>query len=220
MSNINQYKHNFNKWFSQWKIELSDYKYYILLSVIILLFAEVMNYYASTYVDTIQGVAVQDLILDNIPTLNLDVVFVYSFVFLLALISFYSLFFRVKEVHKVTLLFSLLVLTRSIFITLTHLGVPTDARVLVHSLGVYDFFNFRNDLFFSGHVAMPFMAFLIFRKEFIGKIFLAITVILAITVLFMHVHYSIDVFSAFFITFGVYTFGQWLLSKDLFNKTN
>jgi hypothetical protein len=211
-------KDNFKKWYADWKIELLEYKYFILLSLLLLSLSEILNFYASTYVDKIPAVAVQDLILDNIPTLNLDFIFVYSYILLLSLITLYTLFFKIKELHKVTILFSLLILTRSIFITLTHLGVPNDARVIVNTSQLYSIFNFRNDLFFSGHVAMPFMAFLIFRKEIIGKIFLLISIILATTVLFMHVHYSIDVFSAFFITYGVYTFGQWLLNKNIFNK--
>jgi len=209
---------NIKKWYDEWKIELSEYKYLILLSLMFLVLAEIISFYTSTYVDKIPGVAVRDLILDNIPTLNLDFIFVYSFIALLLLIALYALFFKIKEFHKIAILFSLLVLTRSIFITLTHLGIPADARVITNCPGSYVLFNFRNDLFFSGHVAMPFMAFLIFRSEMIGKVFLLLTIILSLTVLFMHVHYSIDVFSAFFITYGVYHFGQWIINKEFFNK--
>jgi len=37
--------------------------------------------------------------------------------------------------------------------------------------------------------------------------------VMAATVLLMHVHYSIDVFSAFFITYGIYKIGQRLVAK-------
>jgi len=209
-----------NKWYVEWKVELSKYKYFILLSLIFLFLAERLNFYASSYVDRLPSIAVKDLILNNIPTLNLWIIFIYGPFLFFSLIILYTLFFRVKEFHKVAILFSLLIFVRSIFITLTHIGAPTDASVANANYGFFNFFTFKNDLFFSGHVAMPFMAFLIFRKEAIGKIFLALTIISALTVLFMHVHYSIDVFSAFFITYGVYSFGQWLLNKDIFNKTN
>jgi membrane-associated phospholipid phosphatase len=60
---------------------------------------------------------------------------------------------------------------------------------------------------------MAFMAFLVFRKETIGKFFLILTAIFSVTVLLMHVHYSIDVFSAFFITYGVYKFCGWVIGE-------
>jgi hypothetical protein len=216
--NKNTAKTRIRKWFEDWKTELSEYKYLIIISLLFLALAEVISYYASKYVDRINVVAVPDLILDNIPTLNLDIIFSYSFMTLLLVITTYTLFFKVREFHKVAFLFSLLVFTRSIFIMLTHLGVPADARTIAHAPGLYQFFNFRNDLFFSGHAAMPFMAFLIFRKEAIGILFFILTILLSATVLLMHVHYSIDVFSAFFITFGVYTFGQWLMNKEFWHR--
>ena len=37
---------------------------------------------------------------------------------------------------------------------------------------------------------------------------------MGITVLGMHQHYSIDVFAAFFITYGCYKFGNWFLMKS------
>lgn len=206
------------KWFRDWKTEIHEYKYLILISIACLILSAIICIFTSSYVDRIQVVAVPDLILDNIPVINLNIIFSYSFVILLTLLTIYTVFFRVKEFHKAALLFSLLVLTRSIFITLTHLGAPQEALLGGNAPGLYQLFNFRNDLFFSGHAAMPFMAFLIFRKEWIGKIFFILTVILSATVLLMHVHYSIAVFSAFFITYGVYKFGEWLMSKEFWHK--
>jgi hypothetical protein len=43
--------------------------------------------------------------------------------------------------------------------------------------------------------------------------FLVMSLVLATTALLMHVHYSIDVFSAFFITYGTYHLGEWLFKK-------
>ena len=73
--------------------------------------------------------------------------------------------------------------------------------------------DFKNALFFSGHTAVPFLGFLLFRKEKIGIFFLIATIVMALTVLFMHVHYSIDVFAALFITWGSYGIGEWLFRK-------
>jgi len=206
------------KWYNEWKIELSEYKYIIFLSLVFLVSAELVGFYASRYVDKITVVSVPDIILDNIPTMNLEVLFIYIPILIFLLIITYTTFFRAKEIHKVAILFGLLIAIRGTFITLTHLGAPADAIIVTNPPLIFELINFRNDLFFSGHTSMPFMAFLIFRKETIGKVFLVLTIISATTVLLMHVHYSIDVFSAFFITFGVYTFGQWLLNKEFWNR--
>jgi membrane-associated phospholipid phosphatase len=101
-----------------------------------------------------------------------------------------------------------LVMVRSFFITLTHLKIPADA-IIVEFPKIYDFVAFNNDLFFSGHTAIAFLGFLLFIKQKTLRIFFLIsTVVMAITVLFMHVHYSIDVFASLFITYGSYKIGE------------
>jgi hypothetical protein len=95
---------------------------------------------------------------------------------------------------------------------LTHLGAPPEA-ILTDFPRVFNLLIFRNDLFFSAHTAVPFLGYLLFRKERIGKFFLGATIVLASTVLLMHVHYSIDVFAALFITFSTYRFGEWLFRR-------
>ena len=52
------------------------------------------------------------------------------------------------------------------------------------------------------------MAFLVFKDSKIRWFFFAMSIILGITSLLMHRHYTIDVLSAFFITYGVYKIGK------------
>lgn len=101
---------------------------------------------------------------------------------------------------------SLIMLTRSVFINLTNLGIPIDSRPIV-STG-----TFGGDLFFSGHVAFPFMLALIFwNLKLLRYFFLILTVVFGLGALLGHYHYSIDVFAAPFITYGIFN-----LSKKLF----
>jgi membrane-associated phospholipid phosphatase len=60
------------------------------------------------------------------------------------------------------------------------------------------------DLFFSGHTATVFLLFLVVDKKPFRQIFLLLTVIVAVCVIFQHVHYFIDVFAAPFFTYGCY----------------
>ena len=80
---------------------------------------------------------------------------------------------------------------------------------------VIDDMIFRNDLFFSGHTAFPFLAFLIFRDSWIRWVFLAGSLVQGTTVLLMHVHYSIDVVAAFFIAYGSYS-----ICRKIFHPLN
>jgi len=46
--------------------------------------------------------------------------------------------------------------------------------------------NFSNDLFFSGHTAVPFLGYLLFKEEKIRYVFLALSIMMGGVVLLMH----------------------------------
>jgi membrane-associated phospholipid phosphatase len=190
-----------------WWQEIKRHKNLIFISILFLIIAVTINQFAGNYVEKKQTVAVPDIILDNLPTIDLDLIFVYGFILIGAILLFYPLFFDVKKLHIALSQFSLLVLIRSFFISLTHLSMPLNA-LSYKAPEFFIFFGAKNALFFSGHTAVPFLGYLIFRKQKIGIFFLISTVIMAATVLLMHVHYSIDVFAALFITYGSYKIGQ------------
>lgn len=190
-----------------WKKEILKHKNLIILSIFFLIIAIIINFVSGSYINRTSAVAVPDMILDNIPTLDLDFFFVYGIAIILIIFFLYPIFFEVNMIHITISQFSLLVLIRSFFTALTHLSVPTDA-LSFNSPNLFAIFDFKNALFFSGHTAFPFLGFLLFKKERIGKFFLISTLIMALTVLFMHVHYSIDVFAALFITYGSFKIGK------------
>ncbi|MDD5651112.1 MAG: phosphatase PAP2-related protein [Candidatus Nanoarchaeia archaeon] len=196
----------------EWKKEVWHHKHLILLSLLFLLISFILNYFASIYVSEISSVAAPDLILDHLPTFDLDFILTYGILLIIALIFLYPLLFKVHYFHTVVSQFSLLVLVRSIFICFTHLKIPVNALTF-KAPHIISFFSAQNDLFFSGHTAIPFLGFLLFHEEKIGYFFLLSSFIMGIVVLLMHVHYSIDVFSAFFITYGTFKFGKWVFGK-------
>jgi len=111
------------------------------------------------------------------------------------------------------------IIVRSAFISMTHLGVnPHELSFDTQSVGfsLYNtFFNTKNDFFFSGHTGIPFLMALVFwHDRFWQRIFLVISTVLGTSVLFAHIHYSIDVFASPFIAYGIFAFFKYVFSQD------
>jgi len=195
-----------------WMQEIKNNKKIIIISFFFLMLAISFNSVVGNYVDKTASISVPDMILDNIPVINLQFLFVYGSLLMAIALLFYPLFFNVSKFHVVLSQSSFLIFIRSLFVMLTHLKIPTNA-VIISVPKFYELINYNNDLFFSGHVATAFLGFLIFRKQKIGLFFLISTIVMGATVLLMHLHYSIDVFAALFITYGSFKIGEWFFKK-------
>jgi hypothetical protein len=213
------------KVFKHWKelLKERDFLLSLLGGVALMLVAMFTNYFANSYIDSIATYPVGDLILDNIPTYNLNFFYTTGLLIITLAIIGYPLFFKPEIFPFGLKTFAAFLIIRSFFISLTHLGVPPGFFELNQPLidaanriepGLFRFV-YVNDLFFSGHTAAPFLAFLIFRETTFRYFFLISSFIMGATVLLMHVHYSIDVFSAYFITYTIY-----VVSDNIFNKLN
>ncbi|MCX6712529.1 MAG: phosphatase PAP2-related protein [Candidatus Vogelbacteria bacterium] len=179
-----------------------------------------LNYFTSAYATSRAGAPVGDIILDNIPVFDLDFVFAYGPV-LFWLVMAGVLFCEPKKIPFVIKSIALFVVVRSIFVTLSHLGVsPADLPVDFNSNFIKRL-SYGGDLFFSGHTGMPFLMALIFWQNKRLRIFcLVSSVFFGAVVLAVHMHYSIDVLSAFFITYTIYHLAETFFRKDkeLFNS--
>ena len=105
--------------------------------------------------------------------------------------------------------YAFLITVRSFFIILTPMQTPPEALLITNDW-LYDnvgrYLTFQNDLFFSSHTALPYMGYLLFKERGVRFAFMALSVLLAVTVLCTRLHYSIDVAAAYFITYAVYRF--------------
>jgi len=200
-----------------WKKDVKENKGKILLTVLFVITAVILNYVAGTYTSEEANVReVPDIILDRLPVINAGFLFVWLYIAINIIFILYPFIFKPSSIHRYLGSFSLFIAVRAFFVTLTHLKTPANA-VQVSFPWITDKMLFSNDLFFSGHVGLPFLGFLIFRKDnkILSYFMLASSIILAITVLVMHQHYSIDVFAAFFITYAIYKIGNRLfISKN------
>lgn len=189
----------------------------LLVSIGVFLAGLFANYWANIYTATRASGIVQDLILNNIPTIPLDDVYLEGFAILLLFITLLGLY-RPHRLPFLLKTIGLFIGIRSFFIILTHLSVPLSATAALDYAPTNSFIkslSSGNDLFFSGHTGLPFLLALIFWKDrLLRYLFLATSFLFGIAVLFAHVHYSIDVFGAFFITYAIYDLAVWLFTKD------
>jgi membrane-associated phospholipid phosphatase len=191
----------------------------IILGLLFLAGSLVFNHFASVYVDKNAGAYVQDILLDNLPVMNVDWiindgVMVFSF-----LVTVYALMHPKKMPFFLKSL-ALFILIRSVFISLTHLG-PAPSRTYMDPNDLLLRINAGRDMFFSGHTGLPFLLALMFWENKIMRyVSLLASVVFGCAVLLGHMHYSIDVFGALFITYTIFHIAQKLFTKDfkLFNE--
>ncbi len=205
----------------RYKQLFTDRKYlgFFIWSLFLFILSIVLSFFAIQYVDGYSiGYVVPDLILDHIPTLNVVYLF-FQGAFIFGVATTIILLLFPDYIPFALMASALLFAVRSLFMTLTHLSAPVISHysyIDYHKDASEVLFTISsgNDLFFSGHVGYPFLLALIFwNKKFLRYFFIACSIISSFAVLFGHLHYSIDVFSAFFITYGVFE-----ISKRFFKK--
>jgi membrane-associated phospholipid phosphatase len=108
--------------------------------------------------------------------------------------------------------FILINLSRFVSIGLIPLNAPADL-IPIHDPISNHFYGpkfITKDLFFSGHTAAMFLMFLCLKKRTDKILALLATIIIGISVLIQHVHYTIDVIMA-----PVITYFLWIGSKKI-----
>lgn len=190
-----------------WVKDIKEHKFKICIALVLYITALIFQQIAYEYVKTAPTTEVRDIILDSIKPIDLNFIYFWLFAVVVVILLVYPLIFKPNKIHYYFGLFALLIFVRSLFIVLTHLQNPGDA-VKVTFPWIFNILNVENDLFFSGHVAVPFLGYLMIDNKLLKYFMLVSSIAFGITVLFMHIHYTIDVLAAFFITYGTYKIGN------------
>lgn len=175
----------------------------------------VINYFATIYASQRTSLPVTDLILSNIRLFDVDGIIIYGPLLLIVYASIVTLY-HPKRIPFVLKSVALFIIIRAIFISLTHIG-PFSPQELIGPIRILNILGMGTsaDLFFSGHTGQPFLLALIYWDDIkLRLIFLATSIVFAASVLLGHVHYSIDVFAAFFITYAIFHIAIYVFSKD------
>ncbi len=180
----------------------------------VLLFGSLLvNFYAGVYANERASNSVTDIVLSNTQVYDLDQIFVYGTWFLVLVIIALCVL-HPKRLPFVLKSIALFVFIRSVFLTLTHLA-PFPNQITIDPTSLLRYFMFGADLFFSGHTGLPFLMALLFWEDLYLRIFFIIlSLTFAVVVLLSHLHYTIDVVSAFFITYSIFCIAEVWFKKD------
>jgi hypothetical protein len=185
----------------------------VITAALMLLASLVVNFFAGTYATSKISNPVTDIVLSNIPVFDVDWIFL-SGGFALSIFIFICCVLDPKKAPFIGKTIALFVLIRSLFISLTHIG-PFPSQITFDPEGFHNFFTFGGDLFFSGHTGLPFlMALIYWRHRNVRAIYLGWSILFAIVVLLGHLHYTIDVLAAFFITYTIHHIAQVVFKSD------
>ena len=150
-----------------------------------------------------------DTIHNMLPLVNANLL-ASGFPVIFSIIVFvYFILFAQEDLPYILFLIGLYNFVRAFFLVLTQLPPPYPR------IDDYPYFKFpawyfgTRDLFPSGHTGFPFLIFLAVKDNKLFKwIALFFTVAIAIGLLLMRVHYSLDVFGAIFIVYAMYSFSE------------
>lgn len=187
----------------------------VTVGAIFVLCSLVINYYAGTYATKVESNSVTDILLDNLPVVNTYFIFSNSFVMFGGFVLI-VLLLDPKRIPFVLKSVALFIVIRALFVNMTHLA-PFPHQVNIHQNpdALLRYVAFGGDLFFSGHTGLPYLFALMFwENKTLRYTFIAASITAAAAVLLGHLHYTIDVFAAFFITYGIFHVAQRFFSKD------
>lgn len=184
-----------------------------LLSIFALLAGLAVNNFAIRFSTERISNSVTDIILSNTPALPVNNLFIYGTFFAIGVSVILAAYYP-REIPFALNATALFFVIRSVFVSLTHLA-PFAPHVADDFGAIINNAFFGGDLFFSGHTGLPFLGALMFwDRPNLRYFYLGLSIFFGALVLLGHIHYSIDVASAFFITYGIYHIAIWLFPKS------
>lgn len=193
-----------DNWREAWNSPSFRFQTIITLSFLALLGVFIPPFF--TYIQATPGYLINDVILNYLPVQNFSLsifLLIYSVIILTAinLSTFPMLFLKCLQAY------CLLVAIRIFCLYL----VPLDPERLMIPLDdpfvgrlFYNGSVITKDLFFSGHVSTMYLFFLAIPYRSLKYFFLIATILVSVFILVQHVHYSVDVIVAPFISWISY----------------
>ncbi|MDE2079005.1 MAG: hypothetical protein KGI73_01315 [Patescibacteria group bacterium] len=196
----------------------SDKKYFtaFITGAVFLVVASYANSLAVQYANERVSNSVTDIILSNTPVFDVDGFFIYGAIALIVIATAICVW-RLRAAPFVMKSVALLVVIRAAFVSMTHIS-PYPEHVAVGPdmfTKLFPSVFTGSDLFFSGHTAIPFLLALMFWDNvYLRFLFLGFSAAFAVVVLLGHLHYTIDVAAAYFITYTIFVLAKKFFRTD------
>ena len=196
---------------------------YFYIGLFSLVAGAALNFASQTYLHNYMSEGktlpmLSDLILDNLPVIDLSLVYDLFCLVVFAVVAIYLV--HRKDYNRfpfILLLCGIFFILRGIFIVLTPFGNPPE---FMGSDPLFNGFSkFELGVYPSGHVGNSFLLMLLVKDK-LYKYFLAFCVVVIVFALFLsHGHYSIDILSGFFFAYAIKAFGdKYLMVFELQEK--
>lgn len=193
---------------------------YLYIAILVFIAGAGLNIASQTYLHNYvsEGKALpmlSDLILDNLPVLNVSLY--YDIFALIPIILVLIYIVHKKDYNRIPfilLMSGLFYIVRGIFIVLTPFGNPpmfNGSDPLFNGFSKYDL-----GVYPSGHVGNVFLMFLLVKDKGYKWIIMICLIFVIITLFLAHGHYSIDILSGLFFAYAIRSFGEkYLLGFEL-----
>jgi hypothetical protein len=203
---------------SAWRLALSQshFRKKAVLGLVLNILVLILFPFFFQHIEKRDGIQLRDIILDNIPAVNVSV-FIFIIIWSTALLTLIRAI-QQPEIF-ITFLFSFFILSlcRMAAISLVPLNAPQGLIPLVDPLSntFYGGSFVTKDLFYSGHVSTQFLIFLCLKKKRDKNLTVISTISIAILVLLQHVHYTIDVLAAPLFAYFCFILGRFIGKRGI-----
>lgn len=185
---------------------------YLYIALISFFFGAALNFASQTYLHNymLEGKTLpmlSDLILDNIPTVNVALWYdIFALVPIVIVVIYIIHKKDYKRIPFIILMSAIFYIVRGIFIVLTPFGNPPDFT------GSYPLFNgfskYDIGVYPSGHAGNVFLLFLLVNDKIYKWIIMTCLIFVILTLFLAHGHYSIDILSGLFFSYAIVSFGE------------
>ena len=192
-------------WSDAWQEPRFRNKTIIALILVAIILILLPTFFA--FIEKREGMVLQDFVLERLPATDVSIP-TFIIIWSVVLLVFYRIYQNPIIFLVVAYGFILMCIARVLTISLLPLNPPPGlitlkdpiANIAYGGKGIF----ITKDLFYSGHTGNMFLFFLCLQAKWDKIIALAASFMVGILVLIQHIHYSIDVISAFIFTYFLY----------------
>ena len=192
-------------WSEAWQLKSFRNKTFVALVLVAIILLLLPYFFA--FIEKREGMVLQDFVLERLPASDVSIP-TFIIIWSVVLLVFYRIYQNPSIFLVVAYGFILMCLARVLTISLLPLNPPPGlitlkdpiANIAYGGKGIF----ITKDLFYSGHTGNMFLFFLCLQAKWDKIIALAASFMVGILVLIQHIHYSIDVISAFIFTYFLY----------------